>query len=788
MDQTEKLKDNESLQTALLTVYDQLCAKEMSIEEFQEKEEVDVLETEIEKKKEELKKSRTGKLWLLYMEMISVLRKFLMAERTGKWMLHLESLHVRAMLPYFAAAGHNLYTKSAHVYLSQMRNLQNDKPAVHAFFCKGYHVVRRCDRFWGGISTDLAIEQILMRSIKSSGGLTRGRGLGVAQRTLWLLSMPACCEVNEAMQTLTGTHYESSDQHAEASETRKARDYRDISVIEEFLRDRNPFSLDDCSLRNIETGVTADTRVNADEANGIGERILQKMANQLVMEYTFKRKDQVVPLNAKRGSKMGTEQDDSMEQIDPQLMFQRLVIAGEGHLTESSDLFQHELASLPPSMFDNNGYPREATKSTLADALWNKDKCLVDSLESNEQYRYVLDGGSLIQRIPWVVGTTFSRLCQIYVDHVKSHFPDAAVVFDSYPEYPTTKDITHMRRAKGQKSTDINFTENMPCRIKKDQFLANQRNKQRFLNLLSTKLREQHIEVLQADDDADLLIAQTALNSAKDRPTIVVGEDTDVLVLLLYHIQNYHQKVIYHSAKHSQGKACRIWDINKTAKLHGETTCRLLPFVHAVTGCDTTSRLFGLGKAVALKKVATNEYFRSQGEIFMSNGRTKDDIIKAGEEAISCLYGGVPLEGLQILRWRKFTSKVAQNRGTPVAVHTLPPTPDAASLHSLRVYLQCQVWTGETALNPVEFGWFVENGKYLPKKMTLPPAPDSLLQIIRCNCKTSCDTRRCTCRRSGLDCYIVCGECRGICSNSSPSVQEEDDDDIDPLNADTQEV
>ena len=47
VDQTEKLKDNESLQTALLTVYDQLCAKEMSIEEFQEKEEVDVLETEI---------------------------------------------------------------------------------------------------------------------------------------------------------------------------------------------------------------------------------------------------------------------------------------------------------------------------------------------------------------------------------------------------------------------------------------------------------------------------------------------------------------------------------------------------------------------------------------------------------------------------------------------------------------------------------------------------------------------------------------------------------------------
>jgi hypothetical protein len=42
-----------------------------------------------------------------------------------------------------------------------------------------------------------------MRSVKSSGGLTRGRCIGEAQRAQWILSMPACADNNSAMQELT---------------------------------------------------------------------------------------------------------------------------------------------------------------------------------------------------------------------------------------------------------------------------------------------------------------------------------------------------------------------------------------------------------------------------------------------------------------------------------------------------------------------------------------------------------------------------------------------------------
>jgi len=65
--------------------------------------------------------------------------------------------------------------------------------------------------------------------------------------------------------------------------------------------------------------------------------------------------------------------------------------------------------------------------------------------------------------------------------------------------------------------------------------LANRENKQAFINLLGEKFIESEIAVKYAEADADVLIALTAVESSHTRPTILLGEDTDLLVLLLYH-------------------------------------------------------------------------------------------------------------------------------------------------------------------------------------------------------------------------------------------------------------
>ena len=55
--------------------------------------------------------------------------------------------------------------------------LPNDNPVVQQHFAEGLHVARRSHRAWADLSTDLMIEQVIMRSMKTSGGLTRDRGM-----------------------------------------------------------------------------------------------------------------------------------------------------------------------------------------------------------------------------------------------------------------------------------------------------------------------------------------------------------------------------------------------------------------------------------------------------------------------------------------------------------------------------------------------------------------------------------------------------------------------------------
>ena len=97
-----------------------------------------------------------------------------------------------------------------------MLDLEITFPWVHAKFKEGgFHTVRRSERFWAGLWTDLIIEQVMTRSIKSRGGLTRGCGITVSVRTLWINTAHRCSSVHDAITSLTLAKHKTSDQHIE---------------------------------------------------------------------------------------------------------------------------------------------------------------------------------------------------------------------------------------------------------------------------------------------------------------------------------------------------------------------------------------------------------------------------------------------------------------------------------------------------------------------------------------------------------------------------------------------
>ena len=160
----------------------------------------------MDKLKEHLStKSRTSKLWMQYMEYVGIMRQFVRAARSGDWNLNLISL--QKMINLFAATGHINYAKSARLYLQLMIDLPKTHPWLHQkLSVEGHHVIRRTDKSWAGLWPDLVIEQVLMRYLKSRGGLTRGRGMSPSVPMLWVHSMHSFVKKNLPLKKSLKTH------------------------------------------------------------------------------------------------------------------------------------------------------------------------------------------------------------------------------------------------------------------------------------------------------------------------------------------------------------------------------------------------------------------------------------------------------------------------------------------------------------------------------------------------------------------------------------------------------
>jgi len=131
-----------------------------------------------------------------------------------------------------------------------------------------------------------------------------------------------------------------------------------------------------------------------------------------------------------------------------------------------------------------------------------------------------------------------------------------------------------------------------------------------------------------------------------------------------------------------------------------------------------------------------------------------------------------------------FTKKQAQSE-------RLPPTRDALHQAILRAHYQVLIWNNDTISNPEipspeHYGWKLNEDEWVPVTTTQLPAPNSVIQMVKCGCvKTKCDTDKCTCRKAKLDCTDLCGCCDTgeVCDNAEQmktdtTDSDEEDDEI----------
>ena len=192
--------------------------------------------------------------------------------------------------------------------------------------------------------------------------------------------------------------------------------------------------------------------------------------------HSFKKKDQAITLAVKSSVKV---QDDNL-QVDPDLLFQSLASFAAELPVSLENAFVYELCSYPPALFDSSLFLRESQKSQFGDAIWSMIQHPEISLPTDVQY--VIDGGSLLHKVPWVRGETFRGITLKYVNFVLTKLGKSIIVFDGY-HFSSTKDMTHRRRTKGKTGIQVTFTIDMQLSISKDVFLLNKTNKQIFIEI-----------------------------------------------------------------------------------------------------------------------------------------------------------------------------------------------------------------------------------------------------------------------------------------------------------------
>ena len=152
------------------------------------------------------------------MDYINVAKEFIYAGRTSNWNMHLNALS--KMVNLFAATGHINYAKRVRLFLRQINKLPETHLWLYNEFVNGNDTAQQINHIWTDIWTDLAIEQTMMRSIMSRGGLTGGCGMTESVHHMWALSLSQITSVHDAMIQLSGVSAKFSEQNKEIGMSR----------------------------------------------------------------------------------------------------------------------------------------------------------------------------------------------------------------------------------------------------------------------------------------------------------------------------------------------------------------------------------------------------------------------------------------------------------------------------------------------------------------------------------------------------------------------------------------
>ena len=785
----------------------------------------------------EKSKNAMFKSMMNYLHQVETILHFVAASRNADIHLHLEAGEKLSRL--FFAMDRLKYKRLWPRYILDMHALKTKHPNTWLELESGNISITKSDDIpFVSIGADHALEQV-NKTIKDPSSLI-GISNNANARQRFFLAMPEIGCLSDEYQNQFGHRTNVAREHHNLMPSIIKREHTIIDKIKAAITSHtNPFTVEGDSLYNIisHAYVPQEYVQQILDIDQIGQKLYENYVADCIVGNTslwapVKRENNKMYTSGSKRQSMQIR-DKAIDLRETKDLYGRLMILCKSSrdVDMKKVIGEYEFTLTPRSLFAPNGSMLMCTdKSKLIHELQKLvlDNSSHDSSDNNLQPMStqgldrslveddvvpepshkvaIIDGMVIVQKLAKSSMQTVSDLCRCFIDKVMydtRDFDEIVVVLDTYKD-DSLKNTTREKRQQGRAPVQYEVSDDTKLRhIPMKQFLSHNQTKADLTIYLANKIisYSEHLSKLiivsaggqtrsnghiifdeNNHDEADTLMINQALLVAQRSPPdcqlTVFSPDTDVLVLL---IANYNLL----PSNTSISMLSAIIEIKPLWVQLGEDKAKALPALHAFSGCDNTGRFSGLGKIKWFKLFLSSDTDTiNTFQKLLDNDTISEGMISTLASFVCKAYlpKGIKITDIPELRWHLFCKKMAESE-------KLPPTLGSLVQHIHRVHVQSRTWgqashAMQVTLDPIGHGYYkTTNGQIVPKTTNDPPAPEALVEMVRCQCKTNCTSQRCSCQRKNLPCTDMC-LCSTDCENDEDthlenSALSDNDSDVD---------
>ena len=728
--------------------------------------------------------------WMKTLQLELLFLQFMRAQREGDFLEYIESL--RKIVPLMFAMDHFHYARWLSVHIQDLDQLQNDCPDLWQELVNGHFVTQKTNNLFSMMAHDHVHEQ-LNAVVKGDGGI-----IGITENEPALRRfMVAGPETARVLSEVESRHAatKNSPHHEQTSGTQQRFAKDVLNTVKAFNEMGNPFTETSTDLLAMDTKLimSEDVVQAIKSASEIGEHQYKTFVDERLQKMTKSFYDTIpknnLPLFKSGEKKSQTKTKAKLSTLKSDLqLFSRMYISCQSRDGEMDIFFEHENHAWPPSLAESNSM-RATNKADLL-------KCLEPLAPSQgttpDVDVKVFDGPALIHILDPKHSTkdvkTFRQYAdRIFLPYLLKQLHNVSRVDIVWDVYSTNSLKQHTRERRGDgEALRVSDQTRIPRNWKS--FLRVSSNKRELFDYLATIIagtvtppgkslvttKGQSVGTSitidvsdiqpcsQEEADHRMMLHCAHAYHQGHRRIMVHATDTDVVVLAVSISIQLSSCEIWVAFGH--GDKFRHIAAHSIAAVLGTELSQGLPFLHAISGCDTTSNFCGIGKKTAW------DIWKSLPDVkqvFSRLSRTPESITEADMEAI---------ERYVVLLYNRTSALSSVNEARKQLfcqgnrkIENIPPSKAALFQHVKRACLQAgHIW-GQALIaephlpSPSDWGWKLDpEGYWAPFWTTLPEAAKSCRELVKCGCNKRC-AGRCQCKKSNLTCTQLCF-CAGQCS------------------------